>query len=145
MSRRWRYYIPGYLMALPHTIVGLALAVIYRAHSWQWVDGRLECIGGTKDGRTRIWGRPGAQTHGWLIVYASAAQQQREDLRVHEVKAWSEVRPTCSHTGCTSAGGICEVPSMSLDSRWRHAYRGVWAETQAYRVQAGYRRGVWGV
>ncbi len=88
MSPHWRWYLPGYLMALPHTIFGLLLALVYRAHSFRWHAGVLCCIGGTFDqgghSETRIWGRPGAQTHGWLVIAASEEELARADLRVHE-------------------------------------------------------------
>lgn len=88
MSRHWRYFVPGFVWVAPLTLVGLVLAlVVYRARSWRWNAG-LECIGGTfvRDGRTitRIWGRPGAQTLGWLKIYADAGQRSRVDLRIHE-------------------------------------------------------------
>lgn len=88
MSPRWRWYLFGYLMALPHTLIGLVLALIYRSGSWRWASGCLECVGGTfvENGRTqtRIWGRPGAQTHGWLIIYASESLRTIKTLRAHE-------------------------------------------------------------
>ncbi len=85
MSPRWRYYALGYVISLPHTIIGLFMALIYRAHSFRWHDGCLEAIGGTNDsGDTRIWGSPSAQTHGWLIFYDSEAMRQYAPIRTHE-------------------------------------------------------------
>lgn len=90
MSPLWRFYFLGYLMALPHTLVGLLLALVYRCHSWRWHDGCLEAIAGQKpDGETRIWGSPAAQTHGWVIFYDSEAMRQYAPVRVHErVLVW---------------------------------------------------------
>ncbi len=85
MSPRWKWFLPGYLWALPHTLVGLLLALVYRAHSFRWSDGCLEAIGGRiKGGTTRIWGTPAAQTHGWLIFYADEVYRTHSPFRVHE-------------------------------------------------------------
>lgn len=84
--RLWRYFYLGYLWALPMTIAGFVIAtVFYKAHSWQWRDGILVCVGGTdENGDTLIWGRPNAQTLGWLQIYDTAASIELSDLRVHE-------------------------------------------------------------
>ncbi len=88
MNPRWRFFFPGYLIALPHTIIGLILAVVYRAHTWRISAGCIEVIAGTfeRDGRrvTRIFGRPAAQTHGFLIVYADEDARADIEIRVHE-------------------------------------------------------------
>jgi len=86
MSPKWKWYLPGYILALPHTLVGILIALVfYRCHSWRWSDGCLECIGGTNsEGRSRIWGRPMAQTHGWLIISEDRYAQLDIDIRVHE-------------------------------------------------------------
>ena len=84
MSPRWRWFLLGYLLALPHTLVGLLLALVYRSREWRWSDGCLECIAGSKDRRTRIWGQPWAQTHGFLIIYDCEAHRETPWLRVHE-------------------------------------------------------------
>lgn len=88
MNKAWRWFLPGHLMALPMLLVGLALSLVYRCHSYRINCGCLEAIGGTfeRDGQTvtRIWGRPGAQTFGGFIIYADEHQRSRVDLRVHE-------------------------------------------------------------
>ena len=86
MSKYWKYFLPGYLLALPHTIVGILICwLAYKAHSWEWNDGCLECIAGTDvDGTTRIWGKPSAQAHGFLIVSASTAVRKDPRIRIHE-------------------------------------------------------------
>jgi hypothetical protein len=122
------------------------LALAYRPQSWHWSDGALEIVAGTfkRDGKdkTRIWGRPGAQTHGWIIYYASTKKRDDEGIRVHErvhvtqgmiggpfyVVAyvghwlWLLVFPPAART-----------PD---EPRWHRAYRGIWAEKMAYRIQA---------
>lgn len=86
MSRALRYILPCYLFALPMTVVGFVLAVVfYRVSSWAWHDGVLGCAAGrAQDGTTRIFGKPNAQTWGWLVVYDSEESRQCVDLRVHE-------------------------------------------------------------
>lgn len=88
MSPRWRFvlYLGGYLMLIPTTLVGLALAVtVYHAHSFRFHEGVLLCVAGElEDGTTRIWGKPGAQTLGWLTIGASEEELARADLRAHE-------------------------------------------------------------
>lgn len=80
MNKKWRWFLPGYLMLLPMTIVGLLMCLlVYRATGWRWHGGVIECLGGD-----RIWGKPGAQTLGLVIVYADEHQRSRADLRVHE-------------------------------------------------------------
>jgi hypothetical protein len=145
----------GHLWALPLTLINVLLAVlVYRARSWRWSDGCLECIGGRQaDGRTRIWGRPGAQTFSGLIVYASADHRADVGLRVHE-------RIHVLHAFLL---GVLLAPAYGLHflwllvftpaeptgaPRWYRAYLRVWSERIAYRVQAefraGHRAGAWG-
>lgn len=88
MNPLWRFalYLGGYMLLLPTTLVGLVLAlVVYHARSFRWHEGMLYCVAATDDtGETLIWGRPGAQTLGWLTIGASEAELARADLRVHE-------------------------------------------------------------
>lgn len=89
MNRLWKYFVPGHVWCLPLTL-GYALfcLVVYRAHSFQFRDGILSSIGGTKtvNGqlRTRIFGDPGAQTIGAAQCFASEYERKRAELRVHE-------------------------------------------------------------
>lgn len=86
MNRAWRYALPCYLLTLPLTAIGFVIALVfYRARDWQWHDGVLTCAAGQlADGRTRIWGRPMAQTFGWLQIYDNDLSRLYADLRVHE-------------------------------------------------------------
>lgn len=139
----------GYLWSAPQLVLlGLPLAVIYRAHSWRWSDGCLEAIGGE-----RIWGRPGAQTHGWLIFYRDEQQRRHASLRVHE-----RVHVLQAFVGgplYTVSYGlhwlwlfVLAGPGDGHPPRWKRAYYEVWAERQAYRIQheftAGRRPDAWG-
>lgn len=133
MSRLWRWFLLGYVLALPHTLVGFVLAAVYRCHSFAWRDGVLEATAaGT------IIGRPGAQTHGWLVIYADATQRARRDLRVHE---------NC-HVVQGFLGGPLYVLAYGLTfawfyvvggfGDWRAAYHRIPFERQAYARQAAY-------
>lgn len=67
-------------------MVGLVISVIwYKARSWVWYQGVLTCVAGAApDGTTLIWGKPNAQTLGWIQIYDSEFMRQCTDLRVHE-------------------------------------------------------------
>lgn len=86
MSRYWKYFYLGHIWCLPMTIIGFVLSyVFYKARSWAWVDGVLTCVAGTDtDGTTLIWGKPNAQTLGWIQIYDTEANRLLPDLRVHE-------------------------------------------------------------
>lgn len=86
MSRVWRWVLPCYLFTVPMTLIGFVLGhVFYKAHSWAWFDGVLTAVAGTsEDGSTRIWGKPNAQTLGWIVFYDSETMRGLPDIRVHE-------------------------------------------------------------
>ncbi|MBK9073273.1 MAG: hypothetical protein IPL79_20070 [Myxococcales bacterium] len=64
MNIKWKWLALGYVWALPTTIIGLTLAsVFWKAKSWRWCDGCLECVSES------IWTDPAAITFGWLVVY----------------------------------------------------------------------------
>ncbi len=77
----------GFLL---HTLAGLLFFLpIYGIESITVSDWAIEVVAKRTINRkgkevTRIWGRPGAQTHGCVIFYASEEHRQRADLRVHE-------------------------------------------------------------
>jgi hypothetical protein len=113
MSRLWRWILPCYLFTLPMTMAGWVISVLfYKASSWRWQDGILSCIGGTlPDGTTRIWGRPNAQTLGWIVIYDSEEHRQEVNLRVHEAV----------HVGQAFVGslvGLAAVPWLFLVMGW---------------------------
>ena len=96
MSRHWRWFIPGLVWIAILTILGLFVArFVYKAKGWRLRGLVIECVGGAKwrmDPNTgkrravsRIWGRPGAQTWGGLVIYATETQRKRVPLRVHEL------------------------------------------------------------
>lgn len=88
MNRLWKYFFPGYLWALPSSMIAFTIAVVfYRATDWRWSDGCLEAIGGD-----RMWGRPGAQCVGSIIVYRDERHRAYGVIRAHErVHAWQSM------------------------------------------------------
>jgi hypothetical protein len=133
--------LPGYLWALPHTLVGLLLWPAYGGRA-RWRDGCVEIVA------TRaIWGRPDAQTHGWIIFLQTEADTRDVGLAVHER----------THVLQGFFGGplyvvayvLCFLALWAWQRRsWRDAYAANPFEKQAYRRQAEYYRGrrdLWGV
>lgn len=154
MHKNWKYYWPGYAMALPCTLIGLFVAIVfYRSRVWSYRNGVIECEAGErKDGTSRIWFQPSAQTWGNLIIYRDLAARLNPPLRVHErVHVWQFM-----------TGGVFFAAAYGLhfawryvrdadhealparrQERWRRAYRGIFAEEQAYDRQARYAYGKW--
>lgn len=130
MSKRWRWFLPGYLMNLPMTIIGLLLfSLVYRSTSWRWSDGCIECIGGD-----RIWGKPGATTMGFAICYADEYQRKRPDLRVHE--RVHVVQGMCGSVLFALTYGLCFLWFWAASGfgHWHAAYLRIPYERQAYRI-----------
>ncbi len=86
MNRNWRWILPAYVWTAPMTIAGFVIAwFFYGARQWAWHDGILTCVAGvSQDGTTRIWGKPNAQTLGWIQIYDTSENRLMTDLRVHE-------------------------------------------------------------
>lgn len=152
MSPYWRFFLPGYLLALPHTLIGLLLAVfVYRCHSWCWSDGCIEAVAGRfpvvegekMSTKTRIWGRPWAQTHGFFIVYDTVERVSRPSLRGHE-----RVHVVQAFVGSVLypiAYGACFAWFYALQGfkgDWKVAYKRNPFEAMAYGRQG--RPGIWG-
>lgn len=68
------------------TFAGFIIAwFFYKARGWQWHDGVLGCVAGrAEDGSTLIWGKPNAQTLGWIVIYDTEGNRSSTNLRVHE-------------------------------------------------------------
>ena len=143
MSKHWRYFILGYIWALPNTLIGLALlATWYFPRSVAWRDGCLEVIP-----RRLLIGGPwvGAQTWGWVIFSRDTNQESRGDLMVHERV----------HVVQAFIGGPFFMLAYAVHFLYRRAtmeyhraYRGIIFEVQAYQVgddyEAGNRPDAWG-
>lgn len=143
MNKFWRYFIPGYIWGLPTTLLGLIVGVLfYRITQLRFRDGCLEAVAGTRNGRTRIWNRPTAQTIGWLIVYAQARDIAPGRLSVHE-----RVHVVQSHLlgpFMLPMYGIAHLIVWALQGFKDHhdAYLGNPFEIQAYKRQS--RTDAWG-
>ena len=76
--------VPGLFIVL-HTLIGLLLMIPYGVEDMRWNKGALEVIAKRrKDGRTRIWFEPGAQTWGLVIFHARDWYWDHAPLKVHE-------------------------------------------------------------
>jgi hypothetical protein len=179
MKWRW-FYAPMMLATLPLFLVMLAVALVfYKPQQWRWSDGCLEFVAGRdEEGETRIWGTPGGQTFGCpLIAYASVAAWNYRPTRLHE-------RVHVIHSAIVSTVAVLvTVPLLFTGGWWLllavalwfafgisygvhyvwgrlrglgHdvAYRRIWTERIAYRLDEPYRAdgirhndppdGVWG-
>jgi hypothetical protein len=89
------------------TMAGWVIATLfYKASFWRWYDGLFTCVAGVdKDGSTRIWGKPNAQTLGWIEIYDTEDSRNMADLRVHET-----VHVVQAFTG--SLVGLVAVPVL---------------------------------
>lgn len=133
----------GYLFAVPNTMIGLALCRWYAPASWHWADGCLEVVAT----RTLVGGRwVAAQTFGWFIVYRDVDAWTNASLRVHERvhvrhALWMGPLFLLAYVGHW-------LYLLARLRDWRKAYRQVWSERIAYRVQREYadgqRPGEWG-
>ena len=132
-----RWYIPLYLFAIPHTVVGLLLALVYVPTSIRWSAGCIEII------PRWIAFKPAAQTHGFVIFYADEAARADADMRVHER----------IHVAQGLVGGpffvlayltcfLYYLARFRGQGGWLRAYMEIPFERQAYRLQS--RRPAWG-
>lgn len=118
MSPAWRFvlYCGGYVLLLPVTLFGLAVALtVYGAHSFRFHEGALFCVAEMKaDGRTsKIWGNPGAQTFGWLVIGASEEELARTDLRVHELVHVAQAL-ACALLGAVACGILWPILELHV-------------------------------
>ena len=136
-------WLLGFLWSLPLTIVGLLLSLVYQPTTVHWSDGCLELVAGRHlDGKTRIWGRPAAQTFGIVIWYASERDRQSERLRrherVHTLQAFIGSVFFALAYGLHFLWLLVFVPKDAPTTRrgkpaprWWRAYWGIWAERRA--------------
>jgi len=131
MSKNWKYFIPGYIMAAPLTLFGLLMALYYRPQSIYFVDGCIEFVMPSR--RHLIGGEwVGGQTFGNVIFYRDERTRQHIDLRVHE---------RC-HTVQAMVGGIFFAAAYGIHFLMNYrtlpfyeAYQAIWAEEQARAKQ----------
>lgn len=143
---RYLWYWLLYPMLIPHTLLGLILAIPYRAHSWRWSDGCIEVIA------EKMVGRPWAQTHGFVIFYVDDKVRDMAQLRVHErvhvVQGFAGPLFMLAYSVAFLYGLCRPCPEFRGLPRWYAAYRSIPFERQAYRIQdeysAGKRPDAWG-
>lgn len=121
----------GYIWALPLSLIGIALFLVYKPKSVKWSDGALDCVIGVPN----LIGGPwvGAQTHGWVIFYKDEYNATRKDLRIHERV----------HVRDALIGGIffslayvaVFLYELVRLRDWRKAYRNNWFERRAYDAE----------
>lgn len=169
MSRNWRWLLPAYIWCLPMSIAGFVISLVfYKARNWHWHDGILTCVAGTsQDGTTLIWGKPNAQTLGWIVIYDTLDNRLMVDLRVHEsvhvgqafvgtifglvltpilfaTLGWSPLMGLClggfvGGLGFAALYGILFIYLLIRQGTgWYWAYRANPFEIQAYTIQDNY-------
>ena len=128
MSSKWKYFLPGYIWALPVTIVGVLIALVwYRCHSWRISDGCIECVV-SRGAPRKVWWA--GQCWGNLVMYGLESDRQHSSIRIHERV----------HTVQVFIGGVfmpLAYAAMYLYDRirlpnWRSAYRSNPFEAMAY-------------
>lgn len=138
MTFRW-WWFPGYLLALPGSLLGLVLAILYVPRRWRFSQGCIEAIA------PKMIGRPAAQTHGFIIYYASDRLREWEAIRVHERV----------HVVQGLIGSVFYILAYALsfagiyvwrvvrhgDWDWRSAYLMIPFEKQAHRIRAEFEQG----
>jgi len=149
MSKYWKYYLPGYIMAAPLTLFGLLLAIFYyRPHlsDCRFKNGCLEMIPRKREG---LIGGPwvGGQTYGNIIFFRDARCRNNGSLSVHE--------------RCHTVQAMLLGPIFALiyglhflllwanpGRDWQQAYYEIIWEEQAYsragEYEAGSRPNAWG-
>ena len=143
--------ILGWIWTLPHTLFGvLLLLTVYFPKSIRWSEGALDVVvrwhvipeGFDRTGDGDIDDpedfRTGAQTHGFIIFYRDKHQRDRGDLREHE---------RVHVLQCMILGGVLYPLLYGLSfainlARGQGtvvAYKNIWFERQAYRIQREFK------
>lgn len=148
MKKFWHLLLVPF--TIPNIAISLLLALPYGVRSWRWSDGCLELVARERNGRTRIWGRPAAQSLGCNVIWYSSEHAMNNDaLRVHE---------RCHVVQGLLCLGVPFLVGYALlflyywakggFGEWYDAYIQNPFERQAYRVQREYmhgdRPGAWG-
>lgn len=142
MSPRWRWFLIGYVWALPVTLIGLALAAFYRCGSYRWIGGVLTCVSPRP-----MWGKPAGQTLGWISMYSDETERGRDYMRVHEyVHVWQTFVLGPLWLVLYGLFFVAEYVVMG-GGDWKPAYRKNPFEAQAYAREDAFiadKRPRWG-
>ncbi len=149
---RWHWpYLLLVPFTLPNILASLLLALPYGVEQWRWHAGCLEIVAKRrKDGGTRIWGQPSGQSLGCPVIwYASTAAWDSASLRVHErCHVIQGILGLGIPFGLAYGLHFFYHWSIKGFGPWKPAYRKIFAEKQAYRIQdeyrSGHRPGAWG-
>lgn len=140
MSKNWKWFLPGYVMLLPHTLVGfLFFALIYWPRDWKWHGGYWTCIV-----RNGLIGGPwvGAQTHGNIVFCRDEKMRQRTRLRVHEcVHIVQEMLLGPLYMLIYGLHFAWKFVTKKKGENWIEAYYDICFEVQAYRIEKEYAKG----
>jgi hypothetical protein len=136
MSPRWKWFLPGYVLALPVTLCGLVFAFLLEAHSFEWRDGCLECRSANLS-----WAL--AMTLGWLIIWQQGETRTVKTSvheRVHVVQGFALGPLQAILYGLFIAYSY--VRTFRNDPGWEDDYSANPFERQAYSRES--RPGAWG-
>ena len=147
MSKHWKWYLPGYVMAAPLTLFGLLLAVFwYRPalKDCRFKDGCLEMIPSRQ-----LIGGPwvGGQTFGNVVFFKDERNRASGSLNVHE--RCHTVQAMVFGVLFAAIYGIHFLILWAKPGRdWQEAYYEIIWERQAYKrggeYENGLRQDAWG-
>lgn len=148
------------LFIVVHTLVGFLLMIPYGVDKWRWRAGAIEVMASRKkDGTTKIWFQPGAQTWGLIIFCANGHAYEDEALQVHErvhilqTILFGIIYPV---TYLLAFAVLFTLVKLKLDWWERHegdddiwhAYRmipwEIWAYSKQHRFEKGEFQQAWG-
>ena len=141
-----------------HTWLGFVLMLFYGVDKWRWRAGAIEVMAGKKkDGTTKIWFQPGAQTWGLIIFCADGYNYERAPLQVHErVHILQTILFGSFYTATYALSFVFFFVIVKLQFDWWkrhvnqrgipdddvwHAYRMIPWERWAYAKQARFEKG----
>ena len=131
--------IIGYLWALPNTIIGLLLSLLYLPKHIRWSEGCIEL-----SDCQRLFGGI-AQTHGFVIYYKTDSYRANKGIRVHERVHVKQaflmgILFLIAYIGQFTWLYIKAKRKHQSDP-WGWAYMRIWAEEDARTVENEFRSG----
>ena len=142
MSKYWKYYLPGYIMAAPLTLFGILLAVFwYRPtlKDCRFKDGCIEMIPSRQQLIGGSW--VGGQTFGNVIFFKDERDRARGELSVHE--RCHTVQAMILGLAFALIYGVHFLILWAKPGRdWQAAYYEIIFEKQAYSRAGDYENGL---
>lgn len=140
MNRKWRYaLIPVYPLFALNVIIAFIYALVWcKARAWQWRQGVLTFVA-----QRTMFGDPSGQGWSWVVGFASDADRDIPNLRVHEfTHVWQELM--FAWFGLIAAGALVATghPIAGLVA----AFSGtpVWAATYGASFMYQWSKFKWG-